>query len=415
MKQIKIYFINFLKKNKNLRMITRKILYFKNLFFYKICAIGTSIDNHSIIFSSYSGKNYSCSPKAIYEFMINNDQYKNYNFIWCFKEPSKYTFLKNNPNTQVIKYNSIQFFRYISKTKYWVFNYNMFNYIYPKKNQIYIQCWHGTPLKKLGNDLINKYNAMNSIDEIHKKYDCEAKKFTYFISPSNFATECFISAWNLKKMHMTEKIIEKGYPRNDFLYNYKKSDVSKIKKELKLPKNKKIILYAPTWRDDQHQSGIGYIHKNIIDFDKLQKELSSKYIVLFRAHYLIANKIDFNKYKNFVYDVSDIDDINFLYIVSDILITDYSSVFFDFANLKRPILFYMYDYDKYKNSLRDFYINLNELPGPIIKKEQELINEIRNIDNYEKKYRNKYEKFNKKYNYLDDGYASERVVRECIK
>ena len=95
--------------------------------------------------------------------------------------------------------------------------------------------------------------------------------------------------------------------------------------------------------------------------------------------------------------------------------TDYSSVFFDFANLKRPMLFYMYDYDLYQGSLRDFYISLDELPGPIAKTQDELEDNLKNIDKLFKENKSKYEKFNKKYNYLDDGNASLRVIKVIFK
>ena len=174
-----------------------------------------------------------------------------------------------------------------------------------------------------------------------------------------------------------------------------------------------MILYAPTWRDNQHQSGVGYTYKTEVDFEKLQKELGQDYIILFRAHYLVANEFNFEKYKGFIYDVSKIDDINELYIISDILITDYSSVFFDYANLKKPIIFYMYDFEQYKNDIRGFYIDLKELPGNIAKTEDELIKEVRQIsDNF--KYNKTYEEFNRKYNYLDNGEATIRVVKEIL-
>ena len=112
--------------------------------------------------------------------------------------------------------------------------------------------------------------------------------------------------------------------------------------------------------------------------------------------------------------MADIDDVNELYIISDMLITDYSSVFFDYANLKRPIIFYMYDLEHYRDKSNGFYIDLGELPGKIVKTQEELEDEIDNIDtNF--KYDEKYRKFNEKYNYLDDGNASKRVVEECIK
>ena len=246
----------------------------------------------------------------------------------------------------------------MQKAKYWIFNYRVADHQYPKKNQIYVQCWHGTPLKKLGYDLENTDNAMNSKKEIRFKYKTDAKKINYFLSPSKFATERFISAWNLKEIKKEGCIIEEGYPRNDFLYNYTKQDLSKIKEKLNINNiNKKVILYAPTWRDNQHQSGVGYTYKTEVDFEKLQKELGQDYIILFRAHYLVANEFNFEKYKGFIYDVSKIDDINELYIISDILITDYSSVFFDYANLKKPIIFYMYDFE---NTI--FFYELQQSP-----------------------------------------------------
>ena len=115
-----------------------------------------------------------------------------------------------------------------------------------------------------------------------------------------------------------------------------------------------------------------------------------------------------------MYNVSNIDDINELYIITDLLITDYSSVFFDFANLKRPMLFYMYDLEHYRDKSNGFYIDLNELPGKIVKTQDELEVEIEKIDR-DFKYDEKYKKFNEKYNYLDDGNASKRVVEKIIK
>ena len=174
-----------------------------------------------------------------------------------------------------------------------------------------------------------------------------------------------------------------------------------------------IILYAPTYRSNQHEAGTGYVYKEEVDFEKLKNELNSEYIILFRAHYFIKNHFKFDKYKGFVYDVSEINDINELYIISDILVTDYSSVFFDYANLKRPMIFHMYDLEYYRDESNGFYMDLKELPGKITKTDEELIKAIKETDRFI--YNKKYEKFNKKYNYLDDGQASERVVKECIK
>lgn len=413
-KKIKILLMNITKKNLVFRKIIRKALYTFRYIRYKVRGIGQKVDDKLILFSTFNGKSYSDSPKAIYLYLLNNDKYKNYKFIWTFKETEDHKFLEENKNTSIVKQETKEYEKCMQKAKYWIFNYRVADHQYPKKNQIYVQCWHGTPLKKLGYDLENTDNAMNSKKEIRFKYKTDAKKINYFLSPSKFATERFISAWNLKEIKKEGCIIEEGYPRNDFLYNYTKQDLSKIKEKLNINNiNKKVILYAPTWRDNQHQSGVGYTYKTEVDFEKLQKELGQDYIILFRAHYLVANEFNFEKYKGFIYDVSKIDDINELYIISDILITDYSSVFFDYANLKKPIIFYMYDFEQYKNDIRGFYIDLKELPGNIAKTEDELIKEVRQIsDNF--KYNKTYEEFNRKYNYLDNGEATIRVVKEIL-
>ena len=412
MKKLKTILMNIAKKNLMFRKLARRFLYMYRYLRYKIRGIGQSVDEHMILFSTFNGKSYSDSPKAIYKYMKNNKKYNGYKFIWAFKEPDKYKYLEDN-NTQIVKQGTKEYEKYLLRAKYWIFNYRAADHQYPRKNQVFIRCWHGTPLKRLGYDLDNPDNVLNTKKEIRYKYRTDAKKFKYLLSPSRFATDKFISAWNLKEIGKENCIIEEGYPRNDFLINYTKDDIQAIKDKLKINNNKKIILYAPTWRDNQHQSGIGYTYKTQVDFDMLQRELGQDYIILFRAHYLVANEFDFKKYEGFIYDVSKVDDINELYVISDILITDYSSVFFDYANLKRPIIYYMYDLEKYKDNMRGFYIDLKELPGNIVKTEEELIKEIENIKiNF--KYDDKYIAFNNKYNYLDDGKASKRVVEDII-
>ncbi len=415
MKAIKEFLISFSKKHTIFRKFAREILNIKRLLEYKIISFGTKVDEKLIVFATFSGKSYACSPKAIYESMLNNEKFKDYTFVWGFNNIKNYKELEENKNTIVVKFMNKEYQRYLARAKYWVFNYRAPDHVYPKKNQIFIQCWHGTPLKRLGYDLENTGNVMNSKNEIRKKYKIDSKKFKYFISPSKFASEKFISAWNLKEINKEDVIVEQGYPRNDFLYNYTETDVKKIKKKLGLEKEqRKIILYAPTWRDNQHTSSVGYTYKTEVDFEKLQQSLSKDYIILFRAHYLVANSFEFDKYNNFIYDVSGVDDINELYVISDILITDYSSVFFDYANLKKPIIYYMYDLEAYRDDIRGFYFDINELPGNIVKTEDELIKEVE-YTTEKFQYDDKYKRFNERYNYLDDGNAARRVIEECIK
>ena len=414
MSKIRNIAINVSKKNVVLRKIIRSFNSFIRKINYKISSFGVKVDEKTLLFCCFNGKSYSCSPKAIYEYMINTDEFKDYKFIWAFSDEKKYKNLEKNKNTSVVKIRTKEYKKCLAKAKYWIFNYKIPDFLYPKKNQIFVQCWHGTPLKRLGCDLEHFDNVLNTIDGIKKRYKIEASKFTYFISPSKFASEKFISAWNLKEIGKENIIVEEGYPRNDFLFNYKEKDVQQIRKKLGIENdNRKIILYAPTYRSDQHQTGLGYVYKEEIDFKKMEGKFGKEYLILFRPHYFIANSFDFDKYKGFVYNVANIDDINELYIISDILITDYSSVFFDYANLKRPMIFFMYDLEHYKNESNGFYIDLNELPGPIVETQEDLEKSIEDVD-FNIGSSKKYKEFNEKYNYLDDGNASKRVIEKVI-
>lgn len=366
-----------------------------------------------IVFESFRSSKYADSPKAIYEYMLSSTRYNDYSFIWVFEEPDDYRFLKNS-RTKLVKHESHAHYMAFARAKYWIVNGWLPLRFTKKAEQIMLQCWHGTPLKRLRYDILDSADTQHKIAAFRDN-DSDAERFDYFVSPSKFTTEVFTSAFNLKSLGKEDIIIETGYPRNDFLINHTQADVDRAKKQLDIPKNKKVLLYAPTWRDDQTKEGGGYEYSMTVDFDYLKRHLSDDYIVLFRAHNLVSNEFDFNAYKGFVYDVSRVDDINDLYIISDALMTDYSSVFFDYANLRRPIIFFMYDLEYYSKALRGFYLELSQLPGDIVKKESEVVDILRNIDQYEIKHAENYQLFHDTFNYLDDGQATKRVVESIIK
>ena len=377
------------------------------------------IDDKAIIFESFMARRYADSPRAIYEYMLNAPEYKDYKFYWPFRATvmDKYMWLNDNDRTKVVQYGTEEYYKLFATAKYWVVNSRIVDAIDVRPEQVYLQCWHGTPLKRLGFDIeVKGDNAIHTKKELCKHYEVDAKKYTNMVSPSAFCTEKFISAFALDKIGRQDIIIEEGYPRNDFLVNYTEDDVARVRKTLGVPDNKKLILYAPTWRDNQHVAGTGYVFDNPLDFDKLREEIGDEYVILFRPHYFVANAFDFGKYEGWVYDVASYPDINDLYIVSDILITDYSSVFFDYSILKRPILFYMYDLKYYQDTVRGFYISLDELPGPIVEEEADLFDRLKNVDDWTKgqEYADKYKTFSDKFTYLDDGHASERVAKRVF-
>lgn len=412
--KIKSSLISLSKNHTVFRLPMRKALYIKNRLKYLTDNLTVKTMENTVIFCAYNGKSYACSPKAIYEYMLSVPKYKGYNFIWIFKEPEKHKDVAANPNTKIVKYHTRQCNIALRQAKYWFFNFRALEHWIPTKKQVYTQCWHGTPLKRLGYDINGSHNAMNSQKELRDKYRTDAKHFKYLLSPSAFTSKRLYDAFNLGENNPNARIVEEGYPRNDFLVNHTDEDVEKIKEKLHIPNDKKVILYAPTWRDNQHDSRLGYVYKLGIDFDKLRSDLEDEYVILFRPHYFIANSFDFKRYDGFVINAAGVDDINELYIVSDMLITDYSSVFFDYAILKRPVIFFMYDIEEYKNDIRGFYLELSELPGPVVTEEKELLSQIRHKSEHFS-YDSRYKSFNKRFNYLEDGKASGRVVKTIVE
>lgn len=195
----------------------------------------------------------------------------------------------------------------------------------------------------------------------------------------------------------------------------KKKLLPEVKKELGIPEGKRVILYAPTWRDNQFYDRGKYKFTLALDLGRLQKEFGEDSVVLLRTHYYIADILDLTEYEGFVYNGSQYEDVSRLYLASDICITDYSSVFFDFANLKRPILFYAYDFDEYADEIRGMYMDMEkELPGPILRTNDAVVDALHHMDAIEETYKERYEEFYERFCSVDDGHASERVIEKVF-
>lgn len=373
---------------------------------YKMTYKFISIDDRLMIFISFHGRGYSDNPRAIYEEILKDDRFKDYRFIWFVKNHKK----KNItiPHAEIKEYFSLPYFYYLSKAKYWIINCKMPTYICKKPEQIYLQTWHGTPLKRLAHDIdvsedTTFYRSAVTYEQMCHSYDVDVERYNFMISPNAFCTEVFPSAFGINK----ERLIETGYPRNDFIVNATVADQERIKEKYGLPKDKKIVLYAPTWRDNSYVAA-GYTFELKADFHKWKEALSDEYVVVFKPHYLIINKYAKEEsLQDFLYSIPADADINELYVISDVLITDYSSVFFDYAILKRPIYFYMYDIDEYAKDLRGFYMDIHkELPGKIYMEEEAMLEDVKN-HRYDASLM---DVFNARFNNLDDGKASRRVV-----
>lgn len=381
------------------KRLRRSKHYFPNMKRLFSAAKKLPIQEDLIVFESGLGKQYSDSPRAIYEELIRRGDTRTKIWVYNGKLPTA------DAHTFVVKRLSPQYFWYLARAKYWVNNQNFPYYITRRKGGVYLQTWHGTPLKKMQHDLEHiEGRGAGYLDRVTQA----GQQWSHLLSPSPYATSAFSTAFR----HSAE-VIEAGYPRNDILNN---SDMHKVgesvRRKLDLPEGKKVLLYAPTFRDDQNISGNRFGFALPFDLERFAAEFGEEYVLLLRMHVVVTSRITIPDHlSEAVRDVSAYDDINELYLASDALITDYSSVFFDYSILERPIIFFAYDLENYRDHLRGFYLDYNaDLPGPVVTSESDLWKTISSLDTTASELSARSAEFSSAYAPEDDGQAAMRVV-----
>lgn len=385
-----------------LTTIRRKKIH-KGLLLYRLFQ-KLPIQKNLVLFESFLGRGYSDNPKALYQTLKR--QRPELTLVWIFaKEPT--ADVKAVCPNWVLR-NSPKYYYYMARAQYWIFNTRQPLSLKKRRATTYLQTWHGTPLKRLGLDMEEVHMAGTTTEQYKKNFYQQAQEWDYLLSPNTYSSEIFKRAFGFSGI-----LLESGYPRNDLLYAPDRNQQAEtIKRKLDVPPNKKVILYAPTWRDDEFVTKGQYRFNLQLDLQQMQERLGQDYIVLLRMHYLIAEHLDLDAYAGFAYDVSSYGDIAELYLISDLLITDYSSVFFDFAHLNRPMLFFTYDLEKYASVLRGFYFDFEAVvPGPLLKESNQVIDYIKDIETQSKQYADKYKVFQEQFCGLDDGKASQRVIK----
>lgn len=357
-----------------------------------------------IVFESFFGKQFSDSPKAIHKFLLENKNEYAYRLIWAVKPGYEDEFIKQNIET--VKRGSFKWLVLMARASYWVNNVRVPDWVVKNKKTTYLQTWHGTPLKKLGLDI--EKLTMPGIDQAtyRKTLVSDTSKWDFLIAQNDYASEKYQSAFNLS----ADKVKVTGYPRNDFLKNFDVDFVDEMKKEIGISTSKKVILYAPTWKDNNSYEKGSYRSVLDIDLEKMHSVLGSEYVLLIKWHYLISDQIKIpEKFKDFAIKVPQTYDINSYFVISDFLITDYSSVFFDYANLQRPIIFFTPDWETYQNEVRGMYSDIiADLPGIVVDTTTALIDAII-TPSYPST------QFVESYCSQDDGTATERIVSSVIK
>lgn len=356
------------------------------------------VKKKTMLFASFSGRNFDDSPRELYEYIVNREEFYDWHFFWGLKDPSKFEI----PGAKVIRFGSFTYWYTLLTSQVLIGNGGIDMGIeFTKKDRIVVNTWHGTPIKKIqgevnSNKILEKYRKMKPIDNFTIR--CCQSNYDKIIFSRVFRADynCFIMS---------------GLPRNDKLQKYNKNDIDHIKNKLNIPIDKKVLLYMPTYREFDVDENDDVFIKPPMNLSKWKTALSYNYTLLIRAHYAVSAALGVVD-DNFVKNVSTYAPLTDLYAIADIMISDYSSAFFDFSIYGRPMRCFAYDLERYKQE-RGFYMDIEkELPCPIHRNEDELIDSIKNINFAADCARTI--AFAKKY-IPNEGHASEAVTEEILR
>ncbi|TYO74311.1 CDP-glycerol glycerophosphotransferase family protein [Rossellomorea marisflavi] len=361
---------------------------------YKRESEASTVNDKMIFFESNLGKQYTGNPRYLYERMI--ERYPDYTYVWCYQGEAV---IPGNP--LIVKRGSEEYYRLLAQSRY-IINNTTFPLWYHREETFYLQTWHGTPFKKLHWDMTSRPLHKRSTPDFYAK----SSKWDALLSPNPYSTEKFRSAFRYKG-----EIIESGYPANDIFYDearYQKVR-SSIREKIGVTDEKTpVYLYAPTWRDGKHIGNAMFEFNLLFDPAEFLNKAPDNAVLLVRSHHMSSSDQELSKLKGRVIDVSGYDDAVELMCASDVLITDYSSIVFDWYCSRKPVIYYVPDYEHYVGPLRGSYFDLSEHnAGAICKTEQELHQALKETRPDKK---TSHSGFYSKFCAMHDGQATDKVI-----
>jgi CDP-glycerol glycerophosphotransferase len=346
------------------------------------------LDPNLAVFAAYWFRGYSCNPRAIYE--RARELAPHIHGIWVVNTDGA----SSVPDgVDYVMAGSRDYFDLIARASWFVNNVNFPNNLVKREGQTHVMTHHGTPLKHMGLDLqVERAAALLK----------RCSRWDFSVSQNAFTTPIW------ERVYPTGyESLETGYPRNDRLANATDDDYARVREELGIEPGRKVVLYTPTHREYQQE------YVPVLDLAAVADGLGEDWLVLARAHYFYDADEQMRELHRAgrLKDVSKYPSIEELCIAADVLVTDYSSIMFDYAVLDRPIVIHAPDWDEYKARRGTYFDLMEERPGPITGSEAELVDVLRSGDDPGARER---AHFRARFSYLDDGRAAERVVRRVL-
>ncbi|GIM91337.1 bifunctional glycosyltransferase/CDP-glycerol:glycerophosphate glycerophosphotransferase [Paractinoplanes toevensis] len=352
------------------------------------------ISKRTVVFESHMGKQYSDSPRAIYEELKRSGA--PFRAVWAYAGDHPNGF---PADVKLVRRQSYAYLRELGRARYWVDNQGFPHDLRKRAGTTYIQTWHGSAFKRMGFDEA-QIKAQTSGQQ--QKLQDAIDRFDVFLARTEHDARTLT-----KGMRVHAELMRVGYPRNDVLIRQDNADeVAALRQQLKLTDDRKVLLYAPTFRPDQINTGL----ELPFDLDEFVERFGDKYVLLVRPHYLVSFALP-PAYAHSVRNVANVHDVTPLMQIADAVITDYSSLMFDYALLDRPLIFHVPDYDHYVGSSRGSYFDLAEVaPGPLTRTGDELFAALADLDELKDRYAERHRAFVARFGEYDNGNAAKAVV-----
>ena len=367
--------------------------------FMKLWSYFVPLRKKTILFSSFGGRSFSDSPRALYDMILTRKEFADWKLIWAFIEPNKFELLRG----EKVKIDTIPFFKALLYSQVWISNSEVDRGMGLKlKRTIRIETWHGTPLKKICGEENSETFELKP-DNYKGPIDSE----TIRCAQSEYDRNIFARIFHSSK----DSFLLCDLPRNDELLAFTSERINDIKNKLQIEEDRLVILYTPTYREylinDKSETYIA----PPININKWKEKLGKKYVLLIRAHYAVSAALGITE-DGFVKNVSGYPSLNELYAISDMMISDYSSTYFDYSILDRPMFCFAYDLQEYEEK-RGLYLRLEDtLPCRIHTDEDSLLSDIVSF-NYQEAV-DATSRFRKKYAPYA-GHACNTIISELLK
>jgi CDP-glycerol glycerophosphotransferase len=352
-----------------------------------------------VLFISWKGKQCGDNPQAIAEELQRRGDGREQ--IWAVNDWA----VPVPPGGRAVLAGTEDYYEALARSRYVIANDDMPSWYAKRAGQVYVQTWHGTPLKRIGFDVSQPQfiSGTRYLDHLRQ----EVAKWDLLLSPNPFSTPILRRAFGYDG-----EICESGYPRNDVLSAGDSAAIAEqARARLGIPAGRRVILYAPTWRDDQYYASGRYRFDFRLDLEQAWRALGPDTVILLRGHHHMADDVPAGTRPGFVLNVTSYPSMAELCLVSDVLVTDYSSVMFDFAPTGKPMLFFTYDLAAYRDRLRGFYFDFEaDAPGPLLATSAEVVAALADLDAVTSRYAAAYRAFTDRFCPLDDGKAA---IRAC--